>query len=56
MTKKEIEAAKTLLVDIFLSDSQKVNATKAFSLEFLKELTKEMGYKIEEGKDCFYIR
>jgi hypothetical protein len=55
---KILNRAKDRLITAYISDAQRVTEGVGMTLEFLRALTKAMGYKIEESKseDYFYIR
>jgi len=55
---KILDKAKDRLVTAYISDAQRVTQGVGMTLEFLRALTKAMGYKVEKSKseDYFYIR
>jgi len=55
---KTLNRAKDRIITAYISDAQRVTKGVGMSLEFLKKLTKAMGYKVEVSKnpDYFYVR
>ena len=55
---KVLDRAKDRLITAYISDAQRVTEGVGMTLEFLRVLTKAMGYKVEKSKseDYFYIR
>ncbi len=58
MSAKALDRAKDRIITAYISDAQKVTEGVGMTLEFLKMLTKAMGYKVGKSKseDYFYVR
>jgi hypothetical protein len=58
MSAKRLSKAKDRIINAYISDAQRVTAGVGMTLQFLRALTKAMGYKVENAKsdDYFYVR